>query len=579
MNRPAISTVLMAACLAIAMTVKQYYHSASPSQLRWVLAPTTALVCLVTPAEFDFSPAHGYVGTQTAVDVVPSCAGINFMIITFCMLAFLFLPAVRTYARGIAALALAGGVALVATPLVNASRIILAIVAPHPEVSGFLSADQIHRLEGISVYFTALSILYLVASRLRRHGSMDASHPLRARYFLVPLFWYAVVTIGIPVLRRSYRGNGDAFIEHALTVTVVPLFIVAFLLALCKGARMLRCASWRARASFAAIVLLLGVAYLAWSPCPPSSTTYDQEANGLWVEGRWYTGVDAHTGDTVHADEVDAFLDRLRKNHIRYVYVRAGKIAPSGVLEHEPSPLFFALQERAPDLVFLPWISGDNDRLALEDAQWRDRFVQAIGRLHARGVRGIHLNIEPIRDDDEDYVALLRLLRRQLDGEFFLSHATRRVSPWSNECRIMAGEFWSREFYRATMTQTDQGVLMGYNTTLQTPKLYGAYLRRQTEQLLAWATDMPQHHVVIGIPAYEKHSCLFNAFAENVPVAVQAVRAALENAEGVTRTSFEGIAVYADWHMDVDEWHQIQELWLRPSEAFSFTQPEWRERR
>ncbi len=579
MKRPPVSIVLMAACIAIAMTMKQYYHSASPSQLRWVLAPTTALVCLLTPAEFDFSPAHGYVGTQTTVDVVPSCAGINFMIITFCMLAFLFLSGIQTYARGITALAVAGGVALCATLLVNAARIILAIQTPHPDVIGFLSPEQIHRMEGISVYFIALSVLYLSASWLRRRGSMGASDPLPPRYFLVPLFWYAMVTLGIPVLRRSYRGNGDAFIEHALSVVVVPLLIVALFLALRGGARYLRCASWRVRASFAAIALVLIVAYLAWSPCPSSSTVYDQGANGLWVEGRWYTGVDAHTGAAVCTDEVDAFLDRLHKNHIRYVYVRAGRIAPSGVLEHEPSPLFFELQERAPDLLFLPWISGDGERLSLDDAQWRDHFVQAIGRLHGCGVRGVHLNIEPIRDGDEDYVALLRLLRRQFDGEFFLSHATRRVSPWGNECRLTAGEFWSREFYRATMAQSDQGVLMGYNTTLQTPKLYGAYLRHQTEQLLAWATDMPQHHVVIGIPAYDKHTYLFNSFAENVPVAVRAVRAALENTDGMVRTSFEGIAVYADWHMDADEWHQIQTHWLRPAGAFSFTQPVWRERR
>jgi hypothetical protein len=81
----------------------------------------------------------------------------------------------------------------------------------------WLTANQLHRLEGIVVYFGFLLLLFVLTERRR------ATNP--ARLFLVPLFIYYAVTVGIPIVNGSYK-HGASFWEHFGFVLVLPLILV-----------------------------------------------------------------------------------------------------------------------------------------------------------------------------------------------------------------------------------------------------------------------------------------------------------------------------------------------------------------
>src|SRR6185295_16039739 len=73
--------------LVCAAGVKLYYSTASVNQLRWILAPTTFLVQLVTGYQFEFESYAGYIKSDRTFVIAASCAGVNFLITAFLMLA------------------------------------------------------------------------------------------------------------------------------------------------------------------------------------------------------------------------------------------------------------------------------------------------------------------------------------------------------------------------------------------------------------------------------------------------------------------------------------------------------------
>src|SRR4026207_636361 len=115
-------------------------------------------------------------------------------------------------------------VAYVTTVIANAVRICIALeIQQHSvQVSG-LTGNQLHRLEGIVVYFGFLLLLFVLTEK---DGS---ARRLRSTRLLVfPLVVYYATTLGVPLLNGSYK-QGIPFLEHTLFVLVLPLILlVAF---------------------------------------------------------------------------------------------------------------------------------------------------------------------------------------------------------------------------------------------------------------------------------------------------------------------------------------------------------------
>ena len=223
MNRKVIWSAQLAVVALCALALKFHYSTATPNELRWILAPTTLLVEMLSGNSFEFESYTGYMSSDHTFVIAAPCAGINFMITAFLMLALTRLwrnrfDGIRWHS--IASLAV---VAFVATLIANTTRICLAL--SDIEIS-WLAANQQHRLEGIVVYFGFLLLLFLVTERLR------SATPSR---LLIPLCIYYATTLGIPLLNGSYK-QGPAFWEHFVFVLVLPALLV-----LCLFVTQLKC--------------------------------------------------------------------------------------------------------------------------------------------------------------------------------------------------------------------------------------------------------------------------------------------------------------------------------------------------
>jgi exosortase K len=214
----------IAGCLAIlvcAFTLKLYYSAASANQLRWILAPTTALVELVSGASFEFESHAGYLSSDRSFLIASSCAGVNFLITAFLMLSLRRL--VRDREQGISwrYIPTALMIAYLATIVANTARITIALrMQKMPAGTGWLSPDQLHRLEGIFVYFGFLLLLFVISEKM---DSEKTSGLFRQSLF--PLLVYYATMLGIPLANGAWR-QGAEFWEHSLFVLLVPLLLI-----------------------------------------------------------------------------------------------------------------------------------------------------------------------------------------------------------------------------------------------------------------------------------------------------------------------------------------------------------------
>jgi exosortase K len=211
MNR---RTMIWGAQLAIvllcALALKQYYSTATANELRWILSPTTLIVELLSGRSFVFESYTGYMSSDHTFVIAVPCAGVNFLITAFLMLALRRLWQARFEGVSWRFLPLSIVVAYVTTVIANAIRICvpLEIQRRSIEVSGW-DANQLHRVEGIVVFFGFVVLLFVVFVR---------------RLLLFTVIIYYVMTLGVPLVNGAFHRVG--FWEHFGFVMVMPLVVM-----------------------------------------------------------------------------------------------------------------------------------------------------------------------------------------------------------------------------------------------------------------------------------------------------------------------------------------------------------------
>jgi len=142
--------------------------------------------------------------------IAVSCAGVNFLITAFVMVALRKLWQGRFESVSWRVLPVSMAAAYVATVIANAVRICVALEIQRRafEVDG-LTGNQLHRLEGIVVYFGFLMLLFVLMER---------------RLLIFPVVIYYVMTLGVPLINGAFHLAG--FWEHFAFVMVIPLVVM-----------------------------------------------------------------------------------------------------------------------------------------------------------------------------------------------------------------------------------------------------------------------------------------------------------------------------------------------------------------
>ena len=220
-KRDPVTIAQLAVILATAFALKYFYSTASVNDLSWILAPTTFLVEVITGLQFRFESHAGYLSEDRTFLIAQPCSGVNFLIIAFLMLAISNIWRESPRAVRWRSILVAGGVAYVATLVANTTRIVVALKTRGLDFG--YDYEDVHRIEGIIVYFGFLLLLFLASEKytgIDRHGPRVSC----VRQVSLPLLIYYGVTLGIPLAGGAFRDT--AFWKHALAVFVTSTILM-----------------------------------------------------------------------------------------------------------------------------------------------------------------------------------------------------------------------------------------------------------------------------------------------------------------------------------------------------------------
>ncbi len=320
------------------------------------------------------------------------------------------------------------------------------------------------------------------------------------------------------------------------------------------------------RAFFRALVLLVVVVaaaclYAAFAPYGDLAPhPFNQNRNAVWLEHRWL--------EKPHSVEEMEQLFRFLDHHgIVYAYPHLIPFDSAGRLplhNREQMRAFLATARQvAPNMKVLPWVGGlrvgykrsKPGTIDLADLGQRQRMVAECRGLMDEGFDGIHVNVEPVANGDDDYLALLRALRAAV-GTGMLSLSATRPGPMAPA--FAPNFFWTADYYARIAETADQVVLMTYDTAIPTPGLYRRYVAYAAAMVTADLARSSRARVLVGIPTYKDSGLMHRKGVETPENALIGVVSGLRGRAGGT---FEGVALYAEWTTDPEDWAMYERVW------------------
>jgi hypothetical protein len=320
------------------------------------------------------------------------------------------------------------------------------------------------------------------------------------------------------------------------------------------------------RAFFRALVLLAFVVaaaclYAAFAPYGDLAPhPFNQNRNAVWLEHRWL--------EKPHSIEEMEQLFRFLDHHgVVYAYPHLIPFDSAGRLplhNREQMRAFLATARQvAPNMKVLPWVGGlrvgyrrsKPGTIDLADLGQRQRIVAECRGLMDEGFDGIHVNVEPVANGDDDYLALLRALRTAV-GTGILSLSATRPGPMAPA--FAPNFFWTADYYARIADTADQVVLMTYDTAIPTPGLYRRYVAYAAAMVTADLARSSRARVLVGIPTYKDSGLMHRKGVETPENALIGVVSGLRGRAGGT---FEGVALYAEWTTDPEDWAVYERVW------------------
>jgi hypothetical protein len=329
-------------------------------------------------------------------------------------------------------------------------------------------------------------------------------------------------------------------------------------------------------AGLAALACVGACLYLAWSPAGDEAAhPFNQDRNAVWLEHRWIEKAQP-------VEEMDGLFASLSRHGIVYAFPHLIPFNGAGSLpvhsREQMRALLASARRTAPEMKVLPWVGGLRlgyrrqraGTVDLADLAQRQRIVAECRGLIDEGFDGIHVDVEPVDDGNDDFLALLGALRTALGSDHILSLSAIRPGPVA--IPIAPNFFWTPEYYVRVAAVVDQVVVMAYDTGLPTASLYKRYAAWAASTVTsALVAHRSRARVLLGIPTYDEPGLMHRAGVETPANAISGIVAGLRGLGG--GGTFEGVALYAEWTTDTADWVTYERLWRGKLSEVGATEP------
>lgn len=288
---------------------------------------------------------------------------------------------------------------------------------------------------------------------------------------------------------------------------------------------------------------------------------FNKSHNAVWINHEW-------VGEYKSDVDILNLVNTFRKYQIDTVFVHTGPIEADGSID--PKTYNYAVdfinKAHALDknIKYEAWLGQIRNKINLSDKVIRHEITQqAMILSRLVGFDGIHFDIEPVWDNDSDFIELLKETRKILPADKKISVAMAEFIPnsaiWMVENFHKFKNYNTQVNYLNVAKYADQIVAMAYDTSIKEDWLYKWLVKEQT----IWLTRLLKgKEVFIGIPAYDDATQNFDPSVENVENGLRGVIAGLNNIRSRDE-NFAGVAIYPYWEVDDKEWAIYEKLWLK----------------
>jgi hypothetical protein len=308
------------------------------------------------------------------------------------------------------------------------------------------------------------------------------------------------------------------------------------------------------------IIVLLWIFFIGFSSSAPGSY-FNKGNNAVWIGHEW-------VGEMKSDTEIQTLINDLQKHQIGTVFVHVGPLKEDGSIDPETYQYAINFIEKAnlydTNISYQAWVGQIRSKLDLADAEIRHNVAkQAFIMTRLGGFDGVHFDIEPVWDGDEDFILTLKESRNLIGNEKIISVALAEFIPrsviWLSQ-QIHKFENYNTEVnYRNVAKYADQIVVMVYDTGFDKEWKYKWFVKEQT----IWVTGLfDDKDVFIAIPSYEEVKEGFNPLVENVESGLNGIIDGLNNTRS-EEENFTGVAIYPYWEMDEAEWVIYDRLWTK----------------
>lgn len=288
---------------------------------------------------------------------------------------------------------------------------------------------------------------------------------------------------------------------------------------------------------------------------------FNKGHNAVWIGHEW-------VGEAKTDAEIAVLVNNLNNYQFDTVFVHAGPLENDGTIKPETYKYAMNFVEKVkksdPDIEYQAWLGQIRGKIDLSDEGVRHNVVkQTIIMSQLVDFDGIHFDIEPVGDDDLNFINLLKETRETLPQGKTISVALAEFIP--NSLVWMIKDFYKLENYNTQINYSNvakysnQIVAMAYDTGMRRGWLYRWLVREQT----VWLSNLLENkELFIAIPAYDKASEDFDPKVENVENGIKGIVSGLNNIRS-EEENFAGVAIYPYWEIDENEWKIYEDLWLK----------------
>ncbi len=315
----------------------------------------------------------------------------------------------------------------------------------------------------------------------------------------------------------------------------------------------------------------LALAFILWGACSPKSkpipsgASWNQNENAIWLS-RWWIR-EAPNEEKLSANKLKGDLEGFHRRGISFLFPhcapmdRQGNLPP--VSKESIGRLLQAASKYEDFFKILPWVGGSTLKtVRLSDSDQRRRWVEQVAKLVTEhGFAGVNVNIEPLEHQDRQIIEWVKDLRDALGSGKLISFCGMRPERSLSEGDEWRGR-WTSEDYAALAPHVDQIVVMSYDSDRKTPEAFVAWSSARFQEVheTIEKTTGGRCRFLWGIPTYEDRFALHDPKAETMLSGIQGI---IEGLNRVRNAScFQGIAIYANWTTEVEEWEIYDRLWL-----------------